>query len=393
MTAIAKNRKLSVADRSTSRSINLRALVNYISQSDGISKADLAKNLGLSKPAVSANVADLISLGLVEETEAGQSGKNGGRRPIILRLNKSLKCIGALDLSLQEPVCAIGDLSNWILKLRRIKISPNATSEEKRKCIADNFCGMLSELAMPIEKMGMIVVSHPGVIGEDNESFYVVERHRTWTNMDIKAYLKDYFKVPVLLENDNCLAAIGEMHLGQEEQMKDLIYVSCGSGFGGGVIINGKLFKGCNFAAGEMGSMVNSDGKSVEDSVAIDGLISRIEAILPKKRTNNKIDFKQVVEMVKARDLCVTQVVRDVGREIGRVINNSCILFGIPIVVFGGDYLKLGQPLFEGIEEAMLGTPFLQPTVTRSKLKESAAVFGCFIVGRNEIIRQKLQEI
>jgi len=385
--------RLSVADRSTSRSINQKALVDIIYRSNGVHKAALAKDLGLSKPAVSDNVAELIALGLVEERGSGESGKNGGRRPIILHFNKSLSYIGALDLSLREPVCAIGDLGNWVHGLKKININRDAPAEEKRKCITDTFLELLAEHNIPQEKMEIIVISHPGILGNDNEPLHVVESFHAWTDINIKSHLEQQFGIPVLLENDNNLAAVGEMHLGHEEMLQNLIYISCGTGLGAGVIINGELYKGFNRAAGEMGFVLDSNGNRIEDAVSIDGLLRRIGRSLDIDTGQEKLTFSKVVEMAGLGNPMVNQCIREVGREIGRIIYNYSVLMDIPTIVFGGDYLKLGQALLDGIEEAIPETFYFKPRVVKSILMESASIFGGFVLGKDEILQRKLLAI
>ena len=382
--------RLNVADRSTSRAINQKALVDIIYHSDGIHKAALAKDLGLSKPAVSDNVAELINLGLVEERGSGESGKNGGRRPVILHFNKSLSYIGALDLSLREPVCAIGDLGHLVHSLKKIKIDRDAPAEEKRKCITDTFMSMLSELSIPKEKMEIIIISHPGILGDNNEPLHVVDSFHAWTNINIKSHLEQSFNIPVLLENDNNLAAVGEMHLGQDEKLQNLIYISCGTGLGAGVIINGELYKGFNRAAGEMGFMLDSHGRKMEDIVGIDGLLNHIGNVLDVDKRYERLKFSQVVDMAKSGNPVVNRCIREIGREIGRIIYNYSVLMDIPTIVFGGDYLKLGQSLFDGIEEAIPQTFYFRPRVVKSILMECASIFGGFVVGKDEILQRKL---
>ena len=364
-----------------------------IYNSDGVYKAALAKDSGLSKPAVSDNVADLVAVGLVEERESGSSGKNGGRRPVMLHFNKSLSYIGVLDFSLREPVCAIGDLGNWILRLRKIQIDRDAVAEEKRKCITDTFLSMLSELSIPEEKMEIIIISHPGIIGADNELRYVIDKFRPWTRINIKAHLAERFGVPVLLENDINLAAVGEMHLGHSEKLQNLIYVSCGTGFGAGVVINGKLYSGYNRAAGEIGFALDSNGRRIEDVVGIDGLLERIGNMPNADARYKALSFSDVVEMAKQGNPIINQCIRETGREIGRLIYNYSVLMDIPTIVFGGDYLKLGQVLFDGIDEAMPHTFYFRPNVVKSILKESACIFGSLVMGKDEIVRQKLSSI
>lgn len=379
------------AGRSTSRIINQLAIADIIYRRSGnISKVQLAKALNLSKPAISANVADLITMGLVEERGEGRASKNGGRKPIMLYFNYRYRYIGSFDFSLKEPVCAIGDLSHNILKLEKITVDRNASSDDKRHAIANTFKGMLDTLAIPAQELGMIVVSHPGIIGDSNDVRYVDTRHHPWTGIGLKRHFEEEYKVPVVLENNVKLSAIGEMH--ENEKLRDLIYVSCGIGLGAGLMTGGKLYNGTNRAAGEIGYYLASDGRRLEDVVALEGLLARIGQLYKAAgRPETSLTFKDVVERSKAGDGEVNQGIQEVGRELGRAIYNTSVLMDIPNVVLGGDYLHLGDVFFDAIKET-IAQPFLPfyPTLLLSGLREAAGIFGGFVVARERIIEQKV---
>jgi len=371
-------------------------LINSIFKSDGISKSELAKELKLSKPAVSKNVADLIAMGLVNERGEGRVGVSGGRKPVMLYFNESHRYIGALDLSFQEPVCAIGDLQCKVLTLKKIQIDRSTPVDEKKNYVWQTFMDMLQELNVPAEKMGAIVISQPGIIGDDGESLYSEARHHVWTGIGLKQYLKERCGVPVLVKNDVNLAAIGEMHLGAYNQIKNLIYVTCGIGLGSGVIIDGKLYEGCNRAAGELGEFLREDGRRVEDAVAIEGLLRRLRLMYAESgkcdAACEKLRFSDVVKLAKDKDSTVNRAVYDIGRELGGIIYNCSVMFDIKTVIFGGEYLNLGKTLFDGIE-AVLEQKFpFRPEVFPSSLRESAGIYGGFVVGKDEILNRMIQD-
>ena len=386
-----KDTNLNSAGRSTSRIINQMAIADIIYRRSGnISKVLLAKELKLSKPAVSANVADLIAMGFVEERGEGEASRNGGRKPIMLYFNYKYRYIGSFDFSLKEPVCAIGDLSHKILKLEKIQVDRNAPADEKRRAIADTFKGMLSALSIPAKELGIIVISHPGIIGEGNDVRYVDTRHNPWTGIGLKTYLGQEYNVPVVLENNVKLSALGEMF--ESEDLHDLIYVSCGIGLGSGLIVKGKIYDGINRAAGEIGSFLCGDGRRLEDIVAMDGLLSRITQLCKEAGRNEEaLTFKKVVDLSKLGDKEINQGIREIGHELGRIIYNTSILMDIPTVIFGGDYLHLGDVLFDAMEE-MVTQSFLpfRPKVLRSGLREAAGIFGGFVIGREKIIEQRV---
>jgi len=383
-----------VADRSTSRIINQKALVDAIYGSNGISKAALAAQLNLSKPAVSRNVADLISMGLVEEKGEGKSSKNGGRKPIMLYFNKFHRYIATLVLSFEQPVCAIGDLNYNILKLRKTDVDRDASPEEKRECIAQTLDDMLWELSIPREKLGLIVISHPGIIDWDNEAYYAQDIHLPWTGIGLRDYLRRHFETPIFLENDMRLASIGEMNMGFDKQHQNLIYVSCGIGFGASIIREGHPYVGCNRAAGEVGAFLMEDGRRVEDVVAMEGLLKRIGQVYAENGLEAKsLSFEQVIALSLTGDVLVNRVLHEIGRILGKVIYNCSVMLDISTVIFGGDYAKLGPALFEGINETV-SQSFLpiKPNVIKSELRDEAGIYGGFVVGTNEILHRKLGE-
>ena len=384
------------ADRSTSRVINQKALVELIDRSDGISKTELANELGLSKSAVSRNLADLISFGIVEEKGEAEADRNGGRKPVMLCINKSHRYIGVLDISLEEPACAIGDLSYNILKIQNVSISRESSAENKKRHVAQIFKEMLQQLSIPPEKLGVIVISQPCAIGPDNKMFFIPTYYDKWTDIGIVDYLVQEFQVPVILKNDLQLASIGEMNLGLGKSLQSLIYVSCGIGLGSGIIINGKLYEGrYNQVDGEIGVFLHSDGRQMEDVVAMEGLLKRIFQIYEENGQKvENLTFDEVVEKSKAGDPLVNQGIAEIGRILGQLIHNCSIFLDIPTIIFGGLYLKLGVPLFDSMKEciAHLNLP-IQIEILPSSLKEEPCIFGGLVVGKDEILSEELRKL
>jgi len=385
----------SAADRSTSRIINRKVLMEYIYRSNGISKSKLADMLGLSKPAVSRNVAELLSLGLVEERGTGESTKNGGKRPVMLHFNQKYQYIGVVDISGHRPACAIGDLNHNLLQRKVVKVHKEASVNEKRLGIARAFKDMMNDLAIPAEKLGVLVISHPGIMGADNDIRFVSTRH-SWTNIGLKSYLEDEFSTQVIMDNNVRLAALGEMNQGVDEPSSEMLYVSCGVGIGGGLIINGKVYEGRNRAAGEIGNFILCNGRSVEGVASINNLISRTEELYAENnRSPEELDFDKIIELSKSGDALVNKCVVDVGQVLGLAIYNASVLLDIQTVIFGGDYVHLGDVLFDAIDEFINRKTADQhaafrPKVQRSRLQGMAEIYGGFIMGKDMVLQQRL---
>lgn len=379
-----------VPGRSSIRLINQQSIIEKVYSSRGISKAQIAKELGISKPAVTDNVKQLVDLGLIEEREEGQSGKNGGRRPILLYFNEKYSYIGALDLSLQEPVCAISDLQYGLKGIKRVVVSKTSDPEQRRRTISDTFEQLLAEKEIPAEKLGVVVIIQPGVIGTDNNAHYAFRQHHFWTEIGLDVYLQEFFSTQVLVRNDVNTAAIGEMSFGFAQPIKNLIYVSCGAGLGAGIILDGELYPGPRNAAGEIGSFLVSNGQTLEDTSAMSGLIQRAGSLYKEAERPEPTTFGELVFSVKKGDPVVQNLVYEIGRELGVALLNTCAVLDIDTVIVGGDYIQLGDKLFDGIEDVFESGSIFKPLVKSTDLAFMSGVYGSFVIGKDKIIENSL---
>jgi len=377
-----------VADRSLSRVINQKAIIDKIYQCDGVSRAQLAKELGISKPAITRNVENLIEIGLVEEKGEGKSAEKGGRKPVMLYFNKDHRYVGALDLAYTQPVCAVFDLKGHIVGLKKTGDLKAVSEDMRRERIKNTFLEILEEHQIILSKLDTIVISQPGIIEYDRNKHYSEKRHHVWTEIGLDHYLKEELGAHVSVRNDVNLAAIGEMHFDCDQKLENLIYVSCGVGLGAGIILNGTLYNGDNNAAGEIGSLIMENGQSYEECVAMDSLIKKIEQKYEENGEPKKISFSEIVSLSKRGDKVVNEVIYETGRLLGHVIYNCCVVLGITTVKFGGEYLELGDKLFEGIESVLKTRTVSKPEIMPGGLRQIAGLFGCFVVGKDKIIER-----
>jgi len=382
------NKIIQVADRSLSRVINQKAIIDKIYQCDGISRAQLAKDLGISKPAVASNVENLIEIGLVEERGEGKAAKKGGRKPVMLYFNKDHRYVGALDLAYSRPVCAISDLNNQVIGLKKVDDLKEVPEDIRREQVKNTFLDIMKEHRISPSKLDTIIISQPGIIEDDRDKHYSEKRHHYWTEIGLKNYLKDQLGVNVSIRNDVNLAAIGEINFDCDQKVENLIYVSCGVGLGAGIILNGKLYNGEHNAAGEIGSLIMENGQSYEEYIAMEGLIKKIERKYKENGVSKKVSFSEIVSLAKQGDPLVNEAVFEIGRHLGYAINNCCAVLGITTVKFGGEYLELGDKLFEGIEDVLKTKAMFKPEVMPSGLRQIAGIFGCFVVGKDKIIER-----
>jgi glucokinase len=218
-------------------------------------------------------------------------------------------------------------------------------------------------------------------------------------NFYIKKKLQRKIHFPVLIENDVNLGALGIKHFGVGKKSKNILAMFIGTGIGGALILNGKIYRGSNFMAGEIGHMViQEDGplcgcgkKGCFEAIASRTAIVR--NILSDRRTKKKskigkivlakekIKSKALAEAVRKKDKIVLEHLNNACNVIGMVSANVSNLLNIDMIVYGGGLIEaLGSsmlPLIKKsyrqhvLKDAAKGTKLVE-----SKLGDDAAIYG-----------------
>jgi predicted NBD/HSP70 family sugar kinase len=220
-------------------------------------RAVLARQAGLSAPTVSTVVDALRAAGVA--VEVGPGPDSGGRRGYLVRLVPTARTTACLDLSPTKPVFALLDLEG------------NVVHESLRPIPAQVLRNPLHlaqwlPTAVGGARLLGIGVAVPGVT---DSSRGVVEWAPTlqWRDVQLGAHLEQVVPgVLVLVDNDLNLAALGEYALAPEER-GDMAMLGLRPGMGAGIVLNGELYRGRHFAAGEVGYLVASAGQLREESL------------------------------------------------------------------------------------------------------------------------------
>ncbi len=387
------------ANQSTTRIHNKREIIDALISCGEMSRASLSKMLALSKPATAEHVEYLIELDLVHETGEGFSTNVGGRKPRLLRLNTNYRVFAAIDISLTHPVLAIGNLTGEMLSKKRLQNLYEQSSNEKKDTICQTIHLMMKELSIPLDKLGTIIISSPGIFQDNNRLLLANPQFRGWTDIGLDGILSSHFSVPVVIKNDVNAAALGEYSLGCGKGSSNMLFASCGIGFGSGIIIDGALHEGKNFAAGEIGYFTNHERYSkddfIESTVNLEALFRKIHADLKADKVtgmlhelykkNGVLKFDDVVSACENFDPYTLKIVKKIGEEIGFVLANIATLLDIERLVIGGEYKALFHSLKKPIEAIINKCVPVPPLVLSSELGENAGLYGGFIFARNRL--------
>jgi glucokinase len=218
-------------------------------------------------------------------------------------------------------------------------------------------------------------------------------------NFFIKEKLEKRIPFPVLIENDVNLGALGIKRFGVGKEAKNLIAVFVGTGIGGGLIIDDKIYRGSSFAAGEIGHMIIEEGgplcgcgnKGCFEAVAsrtaiakniVNDLKNDKKSFLKKiSKSGEKIKSKSLAEAIKRNDKIVVKHISNASHTIGLVLANVANLLNFDMVVLGGgliealDYYMI-PAIRNSFKKYALKDIAKGVKILPSKLGDDAAIFG-----------------
>jgi predicted NBD/HSP70 family sugar kinase len=330
------------ATRHDSRHSNLGTTLELVSNHGATSRAEIARQTGLSRAAVSSLVGELIESGMLREL--GQGTSAGGKPPTLLALNERGRDIVAVDLGHRPFRGALIDLSGRIHE--RIEAEPDPIApvgDRARQVAVELIEALIARATAPVLGIG---VGTPGVI--DPDGTVLEAANLDWHGLDLGPELRERFDIPVSIANDAAMAALIEYRRRPTE--RNLILVKLGRGVGAGVVIDGALHRGEHSAAGEIGHVrVRDDGDPcrcgntgcLETVASVPAILRRVGAD-PERAPWDALALAGLFG-----DEPVRQALSEAGRYLGMVLANVVALLDIGHVVLALDVRNAGDALID----------------------------------------------
>ena len=381
------------ANQSYLRALNQRRTLGSVFEHGPVSRAQLARMLKISKPAMADNVSRLIDLGIIMETDENSSPR-AGRKPILLRFNSRFRYIVTLDFNYEGSRFDLFDLSGETVNSFYIKQTPHQHfSAWTRMCISA-VRTLLSSHNIDTDALAAIGVSSPGIIDPHHEDIIKGPMFGAFNPKALYTELTQEFSCPIYLKNSTNASALGELSKGVAQGEKNIVYVSCGQGLGAGIIVDRRLYEGSSMAAGEIAGFVTpetvSDSLSLEKRICMEGLLARfyegapaetIDRIMKKARAQDEL-FKELVALWKAGDAFLRDCVQDITVQLGCAICNLVMVLNCDMVVLGGEYLAFASHLIPAIR-SMVQQHCIKPSkVVAGALQDTAASVGMAAICR-----------
>lgn len=353
------------------RDINTHLILETIINQASISRASTAKHLGLTKATVSAIVQDLINRKLV--IEIGSDDTNLGRKPILLSLNKKAGHVISIDLGVDTITALVSDLVGEDCSLKQIRTPKTAYKMVHE--IIDLVESMKRPTDSPYGLVGITLGIHGVTIG-NQVSF------APYYNLDganLAEGLNQHFGVPIYMENEANLSAIGEKTF--QYDYSNIANISVHSGIGLGIIIDKQLYTGYNGRAGEFGhTIVEIDGRPcpcgnhgcfeqyVSERVLLQAF-ARLKGI-------EEADFASFRRMLEENDPIAQQIMDQFVKYMSVGINNILNAYNPEIVIINSSFTIHFPHVLKQIEEALKSRMNSYIQIVPSVLRDTSILLG-----------------
>ena len=349
------------------KNVNRKKILSVVDDAGRISRVEVQTLLKKNGKTVTNITNSLIDDGLI--VQSGFSSYTGGRRRELLSLNPEYGYLIGIHLGINFLRGTITNFNYKPLAEEKIPISPNASKAELIKKIKKTIEFLIKSNNIPISKLLGIGFVANGLFDHKTDKWILSANIKNWKNVSIKKILSELYNVPIFSESNSRAMTLWEKHLGSAKNNKNLIYLNLGLGIGCGIISNGRLYRGVNNKAGELGHTIvvpngelcSCGNRGCLETVASGWALIKIikEKILGGAKSeisdscNGNLDLLNIDMVFKAfhnGDKLVCEVLETASDYLGIGIANFINLFNPGVIVLGGKFAILGDKFLDKLK-------------------------------------------
>ena len=366
--------------------LNERAVLDTIRTGSPISRAQISRSAGISKPTASAALSSLLDAGLVRETDPAPGAPTYGA--VFFEAIPEAALVLGLDLGTRFLRGAICDLAGSVRARQDVEL-PRAEAGEVFERMAELTSALVDATGLERSRVDSAVVGVPGAVAPDGRVLLAENIHGL-EDIDVPAEAERMLGLPVTVENDVNLAALGEGWRGVGRGVDDFVFVSVGTGLGAGLVLGGELHRGRNGLAGEV------DLARLEPALDPSApALSRLAAERAAGRDtalSAPFDPRDVFAAARRGDAVARAVVAEEARRIALHVVPIAAVVDVGLVVLGGGVGSNGDLLVDPICRELAHRLPAPPRVEVSALGESAVLDGALAIGREEALDRVFEQ-
>jgi glucokinase-like ROK family protein len=329
-----------------------------------ISRADIARRLGLSRSTVTDIVRDLLETGYVVAVGRGMS--SGGRRPEVLEFQDDHRHVLGIDLGARHVSVVLMDLAGHVLgwnhRNHGVRKDPDGAMALMR-----SLCDQMLQ-ANDVSYSGLIAVGvgAPGPVDADAPGVMSDVILPGWKDQNVAQSLESWFGVPSYVENDANLGALAEMWWGVGCGVQDFLYIKAGYGVGAGYILDGRVYRGGRGLAGEFGH-IPSDPNGPDCVCGLKGCLvtvmggealeNRSRHLLPAFEGSSlhahTVSLQTVQDEAVKGDELGQQVIREAADHLGRALAGFVNVMDPRMIVLSGSLMRVQDLVLDQVRETV----------------------------------------
>jgi glucokinase-like ROK family protein len=347
-------------------------VMRAIRKQGGISRTEISNITGWSKAKASQEIRNLVDKGYL--LEIGEGVSQGGRRPQIIRINDQLGYIVGIDIGATSLEIAIADVSGKIRHRRAeaadVRMKPEILLNRCIEIIND----MVSVQSGSTDQILGIGIGVPGPVNFARGVLVAPPLMPDWENFLIRDYFKQAFPSSfVVVDNDVNIMALGEQRSGDGAGIDHFIYVKIGTGIGAGIVSNGKIHRGSDGCAGDIGHIcVNKQGPLCScgntgcleamaagpaiTTKAMQAAQNGTSPVLSRmlKSKGSTLSPEDVNAACREGDQVALDIIRESGQMVGDVLASLVNFFNPSHIFISGGISNFGNHLLVSIRRAIL---------------------------------------
>ena len=368
------------------RALNERTVLEAVRADGPISRAEVARKTGISRPTVSLVLRSLLEDGLVRETAHDPGGPHYGA--VYYEADPEAAVVLGVDFGARAVRTALCDLTGSVRA--REEMRSRGSVEERIAALAGSVRSLLRTGKVPGDLLEYAVVALPAVVSPTDGRVSAPDLPGLEAS-DLREQLEQALRVPVVLENDVNLAAVAEQRRGVARGVADFAFLLVGAGLGAAVMLDSKLHRGHNGNAGELDAVRSGRPDDVDPCAAS---LSRVAADLAANEQTAlepPYEVRELFAAADAGDAVGVAVVEEAARRIALHVLPLAATLDLPLVVLGGS-VGANPALLEPVRRRLADwLPFPAPQVEVSALGEAAVIEGALAAGVDATLERLFQ--
>jgi glucokinase len=284
---------------------------------------------------------------------------------------------GGLDLGGTSLKYGLVSKKNEIIFFKKANTGPNKSREEILQLIRKAILDIVTYAEKENFVLNGIGMGTPGSVDiRKGKIVGLTPNFKDWGNIYLKSIVEEEFHIPFYLDNDANMAAFGEFEVGIGKQFKNMIYITLGTGIGGGIFIDGQLFRGSRFSGGEVGHITidydgikcNCGGTGCWEQYASASALVRFYNLKSKKAISSAFEF---FEKVRSGEWLAREILKDFYEYLAAGLASLINLFDPEAIIIGG-----GISESEWLEIEKIKTATYRRTMFQNDIRFLKAILG-----------------